>query len=278
METLLQGAPASRLVEHKPLHLRGTGPELIQQERGKQTELIELEAHDLSYHFPDSGRGIEQINIKLTRGSLTAITGRMASGKTTTLQVLLGLLPRESGTITWNGRQIEEPASFFVPPRSAYTAQVPHLFSASLRENILLGLKVEPAEIEEAIATAVMEQDLAHLEAGLETEVGTRGVKLSGGQLQRVAAARMFVRQAELQVFDDLSSALDVETEQMLWERIFARGQKTCLVVSHRRAVLQRADQIIVLKDGCIESTGTLSELLESSQEMQQLWHGHLID
>src|SRR6266581_5558248 len=84
----------------------------------------------------------------------------------------------------------------------------------------------------------------------LETMIGTRGVKLSGGQAQRTAAARMLVRDAELLVFDDISSALDVETEHTLWTRLFTTGERTCLVVSHRRTVLQRADHIIILKDG----------------------------
>src|SRR5579859_6833341 len=101
-----------------------------------------------------------------------------------------------------------------------------------------------------ALAAAVLESDLGALEAGLATRVGPRGVKLSGGQVQRTAAARMFVREPALLVVDDLSSALDVDTERLLWERLFARPAVTCLVVSHRRAALRRADQIIVLKDG----------------------------
>ena len=126
-----------------------------------------------------------------------------------------------------------------------------------------------------ALHAAVLEKDLPTLEHGLDTIVGPRGVRLSGGQAQRTAAARMFVRQAELLVMDDLSSALDVETEQELWERMAQEspeGSQTILAVSHRRSVLRRADQIIVLRNGQVEGMGTLSELLEHSAEMQHLW------
>jgi ATP-binding cassette subfamily C protein len=255
--------------------------------------LHELRVEGLTYRYPGGG-GITDISFSLKAGSLTVITGRVGAGKTTLLRVLLGLLPSQSGSLYWNGQPILDPANFLVPPRAAYTPQIPQLFSASLRENLLLGLgdAVDQEQLEAAIATAVFDRDLAAMPEGLETLIGTRGFRLSGGQKQRAAAARMLLRQPALMVFDDLSSALDVETEQHLWEGLFG-GQgvgwgsggdeegvgyrvqdtrckakpdtqhliadtkhpprPTCLVVSHRPSVLQRADQILRLEVGRME-------------------------
>ncbi len=283
MERIMQGKPPGAVVEHNPIYMQGDLPPLPHTPKTAEHRLEHFRVSGLTYRYPSlddhepvesNSGGITGITFEIERGSFTVVTGRIGSGKTTLLKAVLGLLPVQEGQVFWNGHLIDEPATFLAPPRAAYTAQAPHLFSDTIRNNILLGHPLSENELAETLRAAVFEEDVAVMELGLDTPVGPRGVRLSGGQVQRAAAARMFARQAELMIFDDLSSALDVETEQLLWKRLFANrsGSTTCLVVSHRRAALQRADKILLMQAGWIVDEGQLDELLARSSAMRRLW------
>ena len=274
MEGTVEEMPDEDLVKHTPVYLKEQQPPLVIPERTEADRLDELTVTNLTHLYDNTTVGISDISFRVPAGSFTVITGRIGAGKTTLLQTLLGVLPKQTGEVRWNGEVVTDLKSFFVPPRCAYTPQAPKLFSEKLSDNILLGLPWNWDDLNRAIRLSVMESDLPTLEDGLDTVVGPRGVKLSGGQMQRTAAARMFIRNSDLLVFDDLSSGLDVETEQTLWKRLFETQRATCLVVSHRRAALQQADQIVLLKDGRMEGIGTLDELLRASEEMRRLWEG----
>jgi len=254
LHALMPGESRAGVVAPAPIHVRGPMPPLAPAPAADRLERLDVVG--LTCIHPSSGRGVIDVSLSLERGSFTVVTGRVGSGKTTLLHAVLGLLPCDAGEVRWNGAPVADAAAFLVPPRAAFTPQVPRLFSETLRANLLLGRPADEEGVAAAVRAALLEDDVAALDSGLDTVVGRRGVKLSGGQIQRAAAARMFLRHPELLVLDDLSSALDVATESELWRRLLRRrGEVTCLVVAHSPIVFANADRVLELDDGRVAST-----------------------
>lgn len=271
----MSGEPWQRLIDRTHLGIDDeTQPE---PQPGDPGRFESLSVRNLSYRYKDSDNGIEDVNLDIAIGEFVVVTGRIGSGKTTLLRTVLGLLPRDGGTIRWNGEVVEDPSTYLVPPRVAYTPQVPRLFSMSLRDNLVLGAVLEDGQLDESIHIATMHHDIELMPEGLETLIGPRGVRLSGGQIQRSAAARMLTRMPQLLVLDDVSSSLDVETEQTLWLRLYeARESIATLIVSHRHAALAQADRVIVMDRGRVVAVGTARELAQTSDTFQAIWEGTL--
>lgn len=214
--------------------------------------------------------GVSDISFDLPAGEFLVITGRIGSGKSTLLKTLLGVKSKDSGEVLWNGQALPIEQGV-IPPQFSYTSQTPSLFSESIKDNIMLGHERRPEVLERAFADSVLNEDLQQFEQNADTLIGTKGVKLSGGQKQRVAIARMLAHEAEVFVLDDVSSALDVDTELKLWERIGQR-HKTRIAVSNRHVCLKNADKVLVLKDGKMEAYGPPAQLLSTSPELKAIW------
>jgi ATP-binding cassette, subfamily B, bacterial len=214
--------------------------------RPDRVPLERLEVAGLTVAHPE-GVVLADVSFTIDRGEFVVVTGPIGTGKTTLLRAVLGLAWQAdvSGQVCWNGAPIDDLAAFMVPPNASFLPQAPQLLSDSIADNIGLG-PVPREALERSLQLAVFDRDLADMPAGLDTLVGPRGLRLSGGQRQRLAAARALVHAPELVVLDDLSSALDVETELLLWHQLRAAGL-TVLAVSHRTVAFDRADQVIEL-------------------------------
>ena len=235
-------------------HLRHGPPALAVRHRtaAGDERLEELRVEGLTVTHPGSGRGIEDVDLVVRRGELVVVTGPVGAGKTTLVRAVLGLVGRDAGTIGWNGTAVDDPSTVLVPPRAAYLPQVPRLFSEPLAATVLMGVPGD--DLDEMLWLTCMDEDLARMPDGVATVIGPKGLRLSGGQVQRAGAARALVRRPELLVVDDLSSALDADTEARVWDRVAARGFETALLVSHRPHVLERADRVVVLDGGRVVS------------------------
>lgn len=256
MRRLVAAGDADRLVD--PRHLPIAPRQHVDRPpdvRPRRVPLEVLEVDCLSARYGDvQDRGFALVDASFTvrRGEFVVVTGPVGAGKTTLLRALLGIAhpATTSGTVRWNGVALEDRAAFLVPPNAAFLPQVPRLLSDTVADNIGLG-PVPDGAIERAVQLAAFADDLDELPDGVETLIGPRGLRLSGGQRQRLATARALVRTPELVVLDDLSSALDVETELQVLANLADAGT-TVLAVSHRAVAFDRADRVLWLDGGRI--------------------------
>ncbi|WP_344419313.1 ABC transporter ATP-binding protein [Pseudonocardia ailaonensis] len=235
--------------------LAGTAPA---PEAAPPAPLERLVCEKLAAVHDDGTIGVEGVDLEIGAGELVLVTGEVGSGKSSLLGALAGIVSSE-GRIRWNGTVLEDPETELRPGRVAYVAQVPRVLSGTFAENITLGRPA--ARLADAVEASRLTRDLVAA-GGPDTAVGHRGIRLSGGQVQRLAMARALATGASLVLADDVSSALDARTELELWSALRERGTAV-LGASTTRVALERADRVVVLEGGRIVDEGPWADLAE---------------
>ncbi|MDO8527454.1 MAG: ABC transporter ATP-binding protein [Deltaproteobacteria bacterium] len=235
-------------------------------------EKVSLE--EVSFYYKEDSPVLKKLSFSMEKGNITAIVGSSGAGKSTLVNLLLGLYEPLSGKITVDGIDLKKMDHASWRKKVGFVSQDIFLFNDTLRNNISLWNKnLGEKEIEEAARLAQLYDFIAELPEGYETKVGDRGLKLSGGQCQRVAIAREILKRPQILIFDEATSALDNLTEKAVYEAIsFLSKEAIVVVVAHRLTTIQEADQIVVLEQGKIESLGQHTSLLKEGGLYAQLY------
>jgi subfamily B ATP-binding cassette protein MsbA len=229
----------------------------------------------LSYTYPDGVQALADVNFEINKGARTAVVGSSGAGKSTLVNLLMRFYDPPPGAILVDGTDIRSFTLASWRARLAWVSQDTFLFNETLRSNLLYGLRrdVTAQELDDVIEKACLAELVKALPAGLETEIGERGVKLSGGEKQRVAIARAMLKQAEILIFDEATSALDSITERAIKEALdkLTNG-KTAIIIAHRLATVRDADQIVVLENGRVVESGSPAGLVARNGKFAEYW------
>ncbi len=221
----------------------------------RRVPLEQLQLRGVTAVHDDGTIGAEAVDLTIESGELVLLVGRVGSGKSSLLSAMAGLIDHR-GEVLWNGRVVDDPQVFLRPGQVSHIAQVPRVLSGTFGDNIRLG---HPRPFAAPISDARLGSDVEEA-GGHDALVGHRGVRLSGGQVQRLALARALATEAELLLADDVSSALDAATEIELWSALRERGT-TVIGATSKQAALAQADRVVVLVHGRVAATGPWAEL-----------------
>ncbi|MGI9858041.1 ABC transporter ATP-binding protein [Vibrio vulnificus] len=234
---------------------------------------IDVSVENVSFSYNSETTVLNQLNLRIPAGKKVALVGASGGGKSTLIQLLIGVYRQDSGVIRYNNESSDDIGFELIREKITVVLQQPILFNDSLRHNLTLGGDYDESALWQALEIAQLQDVISQLTAGLDTQVGRNGIRLSGGQRQRLAIARMVLSDPQFVILDEATSALDTATEAALHRALneYLKG-KTTLIVAHRLSAVKQADLIYVLEDGQVTQSGTHTELVEQDGLYQTLY------
>ncbi len=253
------------------LKLAQEWPARIDPFAGQTTVGVTLQ--DLSFAYADGEPVLDHVDLEIRPGEKVALVGASGGGKSTLVQVLLGLYPAQSGTVRYGDAPVDEIGWDRVRDHVGVVLQHPVLFNDTVRANLTMGRDQTDAELWQALAIAQLKEVVQALPKGLDTIVGRQGVRLSGGQRQRLAIARMVLAAPQVVILDEATSALDAETERHLHQALagFLAG-RTTLIIAHRLSAVRQADRILVFENGRVVEEGSHDSLMQRGGLYRKLY------
>ena len=232
-----------------------------------------IEFKNVSYGYLDEKEIIKNLSLKIKANSSIALVGESGSGKSTIIKLIMGLIKYSKGNILIDDYELSSLNLNSFYDNVTYVSQEAPIFDGTLRENLVFDKKIEDEEIYKVLKLVCLDTFVERLENGLETELGEKGVRMSGGERQRVALARLFFDKSKIIMLDEATSAMDNITEKMVMENVIKRlKNKTLIVIAHRLETIIDVNTIFVLKDGLIIEQGGYSNLLEQDGYFAKLY------
>ncbi|MGO2341211.1 ABC transporter ATP-binding protein [Vibrio litoralis] len=234
---------------------------------------VDIKINNVCFAYNDESQVLDHLSLAIPAGKKVALVGASGGGKSTLIQLLIGVYQPKSGTIQFNGENADNIGYEVIRDQIAVVLQQPILFNDTLRKNLTLGSDFPDSALWHVLEVAQLDDVITQLSEGLDTQVGRQGVRLSGGQRQRLSIARMLLTNPQFVILDEATSALDTATESRLHKAMnaFLDG-RTTLIVAHRLSAVQQADLIYVLEDGKVIQSGTHLELVVEDGLYQTLY------
>ncbi len=232
-----------------------------------------VEFKNVSYGYNEEKEIIHDLSLKIKANSSVALVGESGSGKSTIIKLIMGLIKYQKGNILIDGKELSTLNLNSYYDNVTYVSQEAPIFDGTLRENLVFDKKIDDDEIIKVLKLVCLDTFYERLENGLETELGEKGIRMSGGERQRVALARLFFDNSKLIILDEATSAMDNITEKIVMDNIInLLKDKTLIVVAHRLETIKNVDMIFVLKDGIIEEQGSYDNLIKKDGYFKKLY------